>query len=180
MGDGRVVLILDASGMAARTRLTSLAGSARAMQLEEQKMGNAQKDLHSLLLFHNAPQENCAVPLEMVERIEHIKKEQIESAGNRRTMQYREQSLPLFCLEDTARVGKLAETADLVVIVMTRAGRSIGLLAAQPVDVVETVLSIDAATHRQNGISGSCIIGKDTTLLVDVDEIGAAVPQGSF
>jgi two-component system chemotaxis sensor kinase CheA len=177
LGDGRVALILDASGLAASTRLSSLAGSSRAMQLQEQKKqaGDVQKDMLSLLLFHNAPGECCAVPLDMVERIEHINRDQIESAGNRRTMQYRGQSLPLLSLQDTAQVGEIAANADLVVIVMSLAGRSIGLLAAQPVDVIETVLTIDASTHRQKGISGSGIIGKETTLLIDVNEIAEAV-----
>ena len=128
-----------------------------------------------MLLFHNAPEECCAIPLELVERIEHINQNQIEKAGNRRTMQYRGQNLPLMSLKDTSEVGEFAVDAELVVIVMTRANRSIGLLAAQPVDVIEMFLQLDRITHRQKGISGSCIIGKDTTLLVDVDEIASAV-----
>ena len=177
LGDGRVALILDASGLISNTRLSSMTGSARAMQLQQQKnqMTDVQKDLLSLLLFHNAPGECCAVPLEMVERIEHINRSQIENAGNRRTMQYRGHSLSLLSLKDAAQVGEISQSADLVVLVMTLGGHKVGLLAAQPVDVVETVLNIDASTHRQKGISGSGIIGKETTLLLDMDEIAETV-----
>jgi two-component system, chemotaxis family, sensor kinase CheA len=179
LGDGRVALILDVSGLAARTGLSSVANSSRAMKLLEQKKldEETRKDTLSLLLFHNAPEENCAVPLEMVERIEHINRSQIESAGNRRTMQYRGRSLPLMRLKDTAQVGEFAEAADLVVIVISLAGRSTGLLAAQPVDVVEADILIDPITHRQKGISGSCIIGKDTTLLVNIDELAETIME---
>jgi two-component system chemotaxis sensor kinase CheA len=168
---------LDASGLAASAGITSLAGSVRALQLQEQekRIGDDQKELLALLLFRNALDECCAVPLDMVERIEHINRSQIESAGNRRTMQYRGQSLPLLSLKDTAQVGEIDETAELVVIVMNLAGRSIGLLAARPVDAIEVAPIIDATTHRQNGISGSCIVGNDTTLLVDVNEIAMTV-----
>jgi two-component system, chemotaxis family, sensor kinase CheA len=177
LGDGKVALILDASGLAASTQLTSLAGSARAMQLQAQEKENddRQKDHVALFLFHNAPEEYCAVPLVMVERIEHINRSQIERSGNRRTMQYRGQSLPLLCLKDTAQVGEFAETAELVVIVINLAGRSMGLLAARPVDVIEAALAIDTTTHRQKGVSGSCIVGKNTTLLIDINEIAADV-----
>jgi two-component system chemotaxis sensor kinase CheA len=177
LGDGRVALILDVAGLATSTRLSSLAGSARAAQLQKQKkeVGELHKDLLTLLLFKNAPQEHCAVPLEMVDRIEHVNLSQIESAGKRRTMQYRGQSLPLLSLKDTAEVGEIADTADLVVLVMNLSGRLLGLLAAQPVDVIDAVVAIDAVTHRQKGISGSTIIGKDTTLLIDVNEIAEAV-----
>jgi len=177
LGDGRVALILDASGLAASTQLSSLAGSVRATQLQEQKRqaSEVEKDLLTLLVFHNAPNEYCAVPLDMVERIEHINRSQIESAGNRRTMQYRGQSLPLLSLKDTAQVGEISDTAELVVLVMNLEGRSVGLMASQPVDVVEAVMAVDPITHRQKGISGSGIIGKDTTLLVDVYEIAETV-----
>jgi len=72
-------------------------------------------------------------------------------------------------------VGEIAETADMVVLVMNYNRRLLGLLAAQPVDVIEAALSLDAITHRQKGIAGSSIIGKDTTLLVDVEEIAADI-----
>jgi two-component system, chemotaxis family, sensor kinase CheA len=177
LGDGRVALILDASGLAARAKLSSLAGSARAVKLQKQVKESAdkQKDHVALLTFRNAPNECCAVSLDEVERIEHINWDQIETAGSRRTMQYRGQSLPLLSLKDTSQVGEFAETAELVVIVMNRSGRTVGLLAARPVDVIETSLQVDRITHRQNGISGSCIISNETTLLVDVDEMMTAV-----
>ncbi|MEI8131274.1 MAG: chemotaxis protein CheW [Leptolinea sp.] len=176
LGDGRVALILDAAGLAARTRMTSLTGTTRAMQLQDQEKANIdrQKDRIALLLFRNAPQEFCSVPLEKVERIEHIERNQIEKSGNKRSMQYRGGSLPILQLNDTSQVGEIDEAAELVVIVMNHKGRSFGLLAARPVDVIEVSLTIDPSTHRQKGISGSCIIGKDTTLLVDVEEISAA------
>jgi two-component system chemotaxis sensor kinase CheA len=175
LGDGRVALILDASGLAESAQLSSLVGSARAAELQAKRDGDLQKDMLTLLLFRNAPEEFCAVSLDMVERIEHIDCSQIEYAGNRRTMQYRGQSLPLLSLKDTAAVGEIADNADLVVIVMNLDGRSVGLLAAQPVDVIETALAVDVVTHRQTGISGSGIIGRDTTLLVDVQEIAESV-----
>jgi two-component system, chemotaxis family, sensor kinase CheA len=177
LGDGRVALILDAAGLAEQIRPSSLAGSTRATELQKLKNQavEAQKGLVSLLLFHNAPEECCAVPLEIVERIEHIHRSQVENAGNRRTMQYRGQSLPLLMLKDTAQVGEFSEAADLAVIVISYNGHPLGLLAAQPIDAIEVVMEIDSTTHRQKGISGSGIIGRDTTLLVDVNEIADSV-----
>ena len=177
LGDGHVALILDSSGLTASASLPSLSASARAVQLHDKAKEaiDRQKKHAALLLFHNAPEECCAVPLERMERIEHINRSQIEKTGNRRTMQYRGQSLPLMSLKDTSQVGEIAETADMVVLVMNYNRRLLGLLAAQPVDVIEAALSLDAITHRQKGIAGSSIIGKDTTLLVDVEEIAADI-----
>ena len=46
-----------------------------------------------------------------------------------------------------------------------------GILAAMPVDVVETKTEIDQVTHRQKGIAGSAIIQERTTLVVDLFEL---------
>ena len=169
LGDGRVALILDTSGLALKARLKSVSGTSRAREIEEQK--NTQQNLLSMLLFYNAPGEACAIPLSYVERIEHIDLSQIETVGSRRTMQYRGSSLPLVKLNDMAQVGDLAADAEMVVLVINVQNHVVGLLAAQPVDAIEISTAVDNLSHRQKGIAGSCIIEGRTTLLVDIDEL---------
>ena len=173
LGDGRMALILDTTGLAAIAKLKYLSGTSRARELEHEQnsLQEEQQNMLSVLLFYNAPNEACAVPLSYIERIEHIDRDQVESVGNRRTMQYRGSSLPLVKLNDMASVGDLPDTADLVVLVMNVQDHAVGLLAAQPVDVIETSLAVDNLSHRQKGIAGSCIIDKKTTLLVDIYEL---------
>ena len=62
MGDGRVALILDVTGLAAKADLSPLSGSARAVQLAEQADRERLQDVHSLLLYYNGPDELCATP----------------------------------------------------------------------------------------------------------------------
>ncbi len=168
LGDGTVALILDMPGMAAKADLTSVAGTARAAELAAQTEAQRTIDVHSLLLFHNGPEEACAIPLELIHRIVHIKPEQVERLGNHRTMKYRGSFLPLVTLSDTASVSSLDEEEDLVVLVSSTGGHEVGLLGAMPVDVVETRAVIDQNTHRQEGIAGSAIIQNRTTLIVDL------------
>ena len=175
MGDGKVVLILDVNGLAAISDLRAMSGSGRAMQLQEQAENEKLQDSLSLLLFHNAPDEVIAVPLDAVQRIEKISSEQIETAGSRRTMQYRGASLPLVTLSDVSEVKQIDEKSGLVVIVSNVQGREVGLLGAMPVDVVESRADIDQNIHRQKGISGSTIIRDKTVLLTDIYELVNAV-----
>jgi len=169
LGDGAVALILDVAGVSTKAKLGTTSGrESAAAELGE---GRRQEDLHSLLLFHNAPDEVCAVSLGTVLRIERATAKQIEMAGNRRTIQYRGASLPLVTLSDAASVKPLSEVADLAVIVFGINGREVGLLGAMPVDVVESSAAVDQVTHRQKGISGSAIIRNQTTLLLDVFEL---------
>jgi two-component system chemotaxis sensor kinase CheA len=178
MGDGRVALILDVSGLAATAGLASVSGSVRAVQLAEQEVAELRQDTHSLLLLHNASDETCAVPLDLVLRVERVAASQIEMTGGRRTMQYRGATLPLVTLADAAAVKPIAAEQELAVVVFNVHGREAGLLGAMPVDVVETKAAVDQMTLRQKGIAGSAIIRDKTVLLVDLHELADAVyPQ---
>ena len=171
LGDGSVALILDIAGVAARAGLTSVAGSARALELAAQAEADRLQDVHALLLFHNAPDEPCAIPLDRVQRIERITPDRVERLGGQRTMQYRGGSLPLVTLADVAGVRPVEDGQDLAVLVSCVHGREVGLLGAMPVDVVEARVIIDQATHRQKGIAGSALINHRTTLIADLHDL---------
>lgn len=173
MGDGRVALILDVSNLAKMGGLTNVEATARASEVAEAEAEaqRAARDKQSLLLFRAAENEQFAAPLSLVERIEKIKRSDIEQVGGQRVMKYRGGSLPLFSIDQVASVGPLADTEQLLVIVSVVGGREIGLLAIGPVDAIEMNLEIDGTTLRQTGIMGSAIINDHTTLLVDIYEI---------
>jgi two-component system, chemotaxis family, sensor kinase CheA len=171
LGDGQVALILDVGGLASMAGLTSLSGSNRAQEITREALVEKLQDMSSFLTFRNSPREVCAVPLELVTRIEQIRRDQVEVIGNRRTMQYRGASLPLVTLQDAAQVDGIGEDQPLVVIVFSIGGREVGLLASMPVDVVETNAAIDQSTLRQRGIMGSAIIKGETVLVVDIFEL---------
>ena len=170
MGDGQVALILDVPGLARLANLASLA----AMKKTEDKTvvgDDDKKSKISLLLFCNGPDEQCAVPLSLVARVEQVKAKDIEIKGGKKVLQYRGGSLPVYALEEVANVGMLENREELIVIIFPVAGREVGLLAAPPVDVVDVEISVDEMTLRQNGISGSAIIEGQTTLIVDIFEV---------
>ena len=171
LGDGTVALIIDIGGLAAKAELSSVSGSARAVEHAKQAERERLEDVHSLLLFHNAPDEVCATPLDTVLRVERVTPSQVEMVGGRRTLQYRGQSLPLVTLADAAQVKPIGDARELAVIVSNVHGREVGLLGAMPVDVIETKAAIDQSTHRQKGIAGSTIIRERTTLITDLFEL---------
>ncbi|MFN2343412.1 MAG: chemotaxis protein CheW, partial [Desulfonatronovibrio sp.] len=171
MGDGRVALILDVVGLARLAELTSVAGSEKARELAKQKENELEnEDRQSLFLFNNGKKEYCAVPLDLVARVELINADQIEIAGGKKVIQYRGGNLPIFALEEVAKVDPLKLEGELVVIVFFMSGHEIGLLASPPVDAVESSIKIDDFTLKQPGISGSIVLNGRTTLIVDIFE----------
>ncbi len=173
MGDGRIALILDVSNLARMAHLTSVDGSDRASEVKKAAEAaiKAIKDKQSLLIFKSSEQEHFAVPLNQVERIEKIKRSDIEQLGGKRVMKYRGGSLSLICVDDLAMVQPLADHDSLLVIVFNIAKRSVGLLAIGPIDALEVSADIDGTTLSQPGIMGSIIIDNQTTMLVNVFEM---------
>ncbi len=173
MGDGRIALILDVNSLAQMADFTSLEGSDGDKSLAEsaQEAILAGRDRQALLIFRSSTEEQFAVPLNQVERIEKIKASDIEDVGGRRVMQYRGGSLPLMSIDEAAVVQPLADQDDLLVIVFNLSGKDIGLLAIGPVDATEVAVDVDDLTLKQPGIMGSAIIKDHTTMLVSIFEL---------
>ena len=172
LGDGQVAVILDVAGLALRAGL-SRTGATTATEKAAAEDGAG--ELHSLLLFQIAPGEHCAVPIELVTRVERVRIGQVEHLGGRRTMQYGGASLPLVTLHDVAAVDDLIESQQWVVVVFERAGRPVGLLVAEPLDMIETRLAMDTVALRQTGVAGSALLAGRTTLMLDIFELVDAV-----
>jgi two-component system chemotaxis sensor kinase CheA len=173
MGDGTVALIVDVAGLAAKAQLLNAVGTVRGADLETET--DKLVENRSYLLFYNASEELCATPLESVVRVEKATHKQVENVGGKRTMQYRGAFLPLVTLSDVARVGSIADDQDIAVIVAKVGDREVGLLAAMPVDVIDSKATIDGVTHRQTGVAGSTIIRDTTVLVADIFEIAQTV-----
>lgn len=173
MGDGRIALILDVTNLAIMAELTSMDGSDRAAEVANaaEKMIRAKKDKQALLTFRSSEEEQFAVPLNQVERIEKIKRSDIEELGGKRVMQYRGGSISLIAVDDVAMVQPIADNDDLLVIVFNIANQIVGLLAIGPIDALQINVTIDDVTLSQTGIMGSTIIEGKTTMLVDIHEI---------
>ncbi|MFH0998228.1 MAG: chemotaxis protein CheW [Pseudomonadota bacterium] len=170
MGDGKVALILDVNSLSQMAGLFSVSGTRRAIEVAR-AAENAIKpdpDRLNLLVFRNAADEQFALPLNQVLRIEKIRSCDLQSFGGIKAIQYRGGNLPVFSIDEIAGVGPLADREHLLVIVFMVAGRESGLLATGPVDSVVTDAVADGSVLKLPGIMGSIILNGKTTLLVDV------------
>lgn len=81
-----------------------------------------------------------------------------------------------------AAVDELVESQQWVVVVFDCAGRTVGLLVAEPLDMIETRLEMDLTTLRQPGVAGSALLNGQTTLMLDIFELADTVrrrwPEG--
>jgi two-component system chemotaxis sensor kinase CheA len=166
-GDGRVALILDVVGISKAMNLSAVADRVRSKGQQEADQVNL--DAQSLLIVRNSPHEQMAITLGLISRIEKINRRQIECTGGRRNMQYRGGTLPLFSIDEAARVTPPDEqSSHLYVVVFPFGEREIGIMVSQIIDIITVSIAIDDTTHKQPGIMGSAIILEQITLLVDL------------
>jgi two-component system chemotaxis sensor kinase CheA len=168
LGDGSVIMILDANGIASRVGHGEMEDHAatRATSIAEAHAS----DSASFLLFRGPGRELKAVPLELVARIEEINIAAMEEVGNRRVVQYRDHLMPLVAYDPTyvwPEIGKQA------VLVFSDEGRSMGLVVSEIVDVVQDRMEIELNSDGPGLIGSAVISGK----AVDIVDIGHYLTQ---
>jgi len=166
LGDGHVALILDVQSIARRA-LTSegeLARAARDVEAEVEVVAHEQ-----VLVVGIGHGRRVAMPLASVARLELVSADQVELVGGREVIQYRGTILPLARLDRVLRVPGAggADAAELLLVVYTHDGRSVGLVVEEIVDIVD-----DDAGRRSDiedtGLLGSTVLGDRVTELLDV------------
>ena len=163
LGDGRVALILDVQAIARRSLVRDPELAARAAA---ESLALAKVQTEQVLVAGIGGGRRVAMPLASVARLEHVRADQVELVGGREVVQYRGTILPLARLDRV--LGTYARESDeLLLVVYTRAGRSVGLVVEEIVDIVEDEVgrhsSIDDA-----GLTGSTVLGDRVTELLDV------------
>src|SRR5213079_1601726 len=118
----------------------------------------------SLLVFRAGSQQPKAVPLSLVTRLEEIDCKKIELSNGRHLVQYRGQLMPLVRVCDEVRVR--TEGAQPL-LVFSDAGRSMGLVVDEIVDIVEDRLDIQVGSEIP-GVLGSAVIKGQATEIIDI------------
>ncbi|RCS50661.1 hybrid sensor histidine kinase/response regulator [Bremerella cremea] len=172
LGDGHVAPILDVSGIAAKSDL-------RTHEQEKQKAGASEEAMskgerQSLLMFTNAPNEQFAIPMSLISRIERIRSDQIDMVGGQELLQYRGTSLPLLVIEQFIKAQPRPEMDHVHVVVFQIQGREIGLIAADLNDILDISVEIDGSTFREPGVAGSIVVDDKTVRMLDLYELALA------
>jgi len=161
LGDGSVIMIIDPNGIA---QSVGSAGTQAADEAEAaQQSGHVEKTV-SLLVFRAGSQQPKAVPLSLVTRLEEIDCKKIELSNGRHLVQYRGQLMPLVRIGEDVRVR--TEGAQPL-LVFSDAGRSMGLVVDEIVDIVEDKLDIQVGSETA-GVLGSAVIKGQATEIIDI------------
>jgi two-component system chemotaxis sensor kinase CheA len=168
LGDGSVIMIVDPNGIAQAIGTSQTDDKDAGEHEEERARDEAQ--MISLLLFRAGDDHPKAVPLSLVTRLEEFSVDKVERSNNRDLVQYRGTLMPLVYFDEYAQH---KTEGSLPMLVFSDAGRSMGLVVDEIIDIVEDRLEIEVGSERP-GILGSAVIKGKATEVVD---IGHFLPQ---
>jgi two-component system chemotaxis sensor kinase CheA len=171
MGDGKVVLILDAMGVAQKAHVVSQENRdpVRKDASDSEEAGSVDKQ--PLLIFSPGNETRMAVPLSMVARLEEFNLNLLESSDGQQVVQYRGSIMPLIFLSDIFGMNTSREKEDTMrVIVYSDQGRNVGVVVDKIIDIVEEVVTIKKGLVGQ-GLRGSAVIQDRVTDLLDVEDV---------
>ena len=193
MGDGKIALILDVTGIAKLAHL--LAQPLKRGRTEGRPAAETVEKKQMLLLFRSGKFPRLVLPLSLVARLEEFPVSRIEYAAGAPVLRYRDAILPLIwlsgLLDPEAATPSLVASprADregmpegkldsLQVIVFTEDGRYVGIVVDEILDIVD-----DAVTIRRPsvafGLLGSGVVGGKVTDFVDLGALLGAAKESS-
>lgn len=163
LGDGSVIMIVDPNGVASAIG-TAIAATDNEKHDGEKTRSTDDQSKVSMLLFRAGSPEPKAVPLSLVTRLEEFDIDKIEHSNGRDLVQYRGSLMPLVYLNHMVH---RKEEGTQPMLVFSDAGRSMGLVVDEIVDIVEERLDIEVGSEIQ-GVLGSAVIKGKATEIIDI------------
>ncbi len=191
MGDGRVIMILDAGGLVTQAHLhfTDLQAEEKLRHEEEKrKAAVAASRRRSVIVCTGAPGEYFAIPQDQILRLEKIQITDIQRVGDREFVDYRGHGLPLVKLERVIAVKPVSGGLQEVFMVIPKVieGGSVaqakaGIVISDIMDALDVEVELEPAKVDGPGILGSAILQHNLTLFLDPIEMlrGAGLLQGA-
>ena len=160
LGDGRVILIIDANGILKQSNIASLSDS----RPKEKVKDDFDEDEISFLMFNTNDKTPKAIPLELVSRLEEIDYSKVENSGGAKVVQYRNKLMKLISIDEKPEI---PEDEIFDTIVFTDRERVLGVYVKEILDIVKAPLDIKSASKKL-GVLGSMVMKNKATEVVDI------------
>jgi two-component system chemotaxis sensor kinase CheA len=168
MGDGTVALILDVNGIVNHCGL--IFSNYSEKRLSKGAYSN-QSDTHRILLFESGPNEQFAVPLLLLKRVEIINADEVQMIGDREYISIDNKTIQIVRLDKILNVSSITENKRLYLLIPKQSPQSFGLIASRLIDVINMPLELNKEDFDDEGFLGTALIEKKITLFIDIYKI---------
>jgi two-component system chemotaxis sensor kinase CheA len=177
MGDGRVIMILDAGGLVTQAHLHFADLRAEEQQRHEEekrKAAVAASKRRSVIVCTGAAGEYFAIPQDQIMRLEKIQVSEIQLMGEREFVDYRGHGLPLIHLNELIEVNPVAKTLKEVFLVIPKVIEKgvvtlakAGIVISDIIDALDVEVELEPVKVKGPGILGSAILQHNLTLFLE-------------
>ena len=175
LGDGSVIPILDCNGLAQMMDLSEEADKVVNMADDEELVNL--NDLQHVLVFRQDG-AHFAIPMALVERLEHFPAEKIETSGSNEVLQYRNgEVIPVLRWADLVNLGRLEESSEVYGLILSDGSHRMCLQVDEIVDILEVPLEIKKPVQDEFFLGTAVILGQATEVVDVFDVIKRAVPD---
>lgn len=169
LGDGAIAMIIDVQGFIQSNQLAY-------SQLEKNTRAIAQhiveQEPQSLLIFDNNTEEHFALALSWIQRIDSLDVKQIQIIAGNEYIEYRGEQVRLLRLENCLAVQKPNNYQAIANIIIPKHARvPVALLINKVIDTRNTVIKLEEAAIKTQGVLGSMILDGKITLMLDLHSI---------
>jgi two-component system, chemotaxis family, sensor kinase CheA len=177
MGDGRVAMILDATGIMQHAKLSFSDLDALSDKIQQDVEENPNGVRQAVILFNISQQEIFAIPLSSVLRLEKIRMVDIERIGQREFLPYRGKGLPLIRLEDQLPIQPCGQPNEYAYLIVPKVlgGHSeqglVGFVVTEIVDTLEVDVVLQDHMKEYPGIEGSALVNNHMTVFINAQDI---------
>ncbi|MBL8645929.1 MAG: hybrid sensor histidine kinase/response regulator [Sphingosinicella sp.] len=174
LGDGAVIMILDANGIAASL---GIAGESDASDALETPVREVAQETDAMLLFRAGSPHPKAVPLSLVARLEEFDAAAVEWSEGRPVVQYRDALVPLLAVD-----GALTPRVEgrQPALIFDDGAAIVALMVDEVLDIVDTHVDICMTSDLPARIGTAVIAGRATEILDVAHYLSRAGSAGSI
>jgi len=161
LGDGSVIMILDAPGIAGYSglRFEVLNAEQERRRIRELESRDIGAEARNVIIFSSAEEEYFAIDLDGVARLEAINSNDIHAIGSQKFMEYNQVSIPLFQLDDFIPVTPFDfNKKEMHVIIPKGLPSTSGIIVDKIIDTMEIFQVLDKDGTIPEGIEGKAFV----------------------
>lgn len=165
MGDGRVALIADVDGILEHVRFAG----ARAEETPKTTMRDPH-EVHRVLLFEHGPEEQFALPLVQIQRVELLDTQRIERVGTSEFADINGRPTRILRLGDMLNVSTCEDLPTMFLILPKYIPEPMGILATRIIDTESLAIELQS-NGCERGVLGTARVRDRMSLFLDVQQL---------
>jgi len=169
LGDGKVAMILDATGLARHYNVRDVGGGKD--NKKQKSMAEDGTELRSLLLFSNGGSEQFGVSMQDVKRVEAVETSAIEQVGSQEYITLDGVSTRVVRLEDGLQIPGSTKPENMFFLIPQNARKPYGLLVEKLIDSGHYEVKLNKESYQAEGVEGTALIKKKMTVLVNLEQL---------